>query len=83
MFRAADPTRWATRRVQPAHPDRFEAHAAVMVSRDRLDEWVHELRLRALVCRAEAESFGEQVVVAHCDDVLARLDVVRVPLQRT
>jgi hypothetical protein len=50
-----------------------------MVRSDRLDEWVHELRVRALVCRAEAERFGEVEVIAHCDDVLARLDVVRVP----
>jgi hypothetical protein len=47
-----------------------------MVSSDRLDEWVHELRCRALVCRAEAEEFGEEVVMAHCDAVLARLDVM-------
>lgn len=46
-----------------------------MVSRD-LDEWVHELRCRALVCRSEAESLGETTVVAHCDMVLARLDAV-------
>lgn len=49
-----------------------------MVNSDRLDEWVHELRCRALVCRAEAEEFGEVVVMAHCDEILARLDVVAV-----
>lgn len=50
----------------------------MVVSRDQLDEWVHELRCRALVCRAEAERFGEEVVMAHCDEVLERLDAVRV-----
>jgi hypothetical protein len=49
-----------------------------MVSSDQLDEWVHELRVRTLVCRAEAERFGEEVVMRHCDDVLDRLDAVRV-----
>jgi hypothetical protein len=49
-----------------------------MVSSDRLDEWVHELRVRTLVCRAEAERFGEEAVMKHCDDVLDRLDAVRV-----